>query len=72
MSGVELISVRANPPVCFECGRKLAQGGWQYVVIKLVTDTKTFTAPAHRICAKECEHMIVAESVGRAPKGANQ
>lgn len=38
---------RANPPVCWECGRQLYGGGWYY---KLVTDEAGNQHPAHHRC----------------------
>ena len=44
----QLEKERANPPVCWICGRKLAYGGWQYTTIK---DEAGYEHPAHSKCA---------------------
>lgn len=45
--------MRANPPVCWECGRKLYAGGWVYVEIPSMDGG---TRPAHRQCAIDAGH----------------
>ena len=48
---------RANPPVCWECGRKLHAGGWQYAI---VTDDSDNPHPVHRQCKDEAETLDCA------------
>lgn len=40
--------VRANPPICYICDRKLYAGGWSY---ELAEEEEGVYRPAHRACA---------------------
>lgn len=72
MSGVETIHKQANPPVCYECDKQLACGGWQYALVEIRADEHTYRVPTHKQCAKREGHKVVAEYVGRAPKAAKK
>jgi hypothetical protein len=41
---------RANPPVCWYCDRRLAQGGYSYVTVKAEDGHEH---PMHRDCARK-------------------
>lgn len=43
---------RANPPVCWLCGRRLYAGGWQY---RIVEDEEGRPHPAHQACYADYE-----------------
>lgn len=55
---------RANPPLCWTCGRLLSQGGWQYVVAHV----DGYPRNMHAECARRGSHEVTAKTSGRRPK----
>lgn len=60
--GSKFTGLRANPPICWICDRKLFAGGRSFV---LISDNR----PAHRDCAEKDGHEYVLPSAQAAGKG---